>query len=190
MKPSEDYFAFMVSRTEGSSELNSLVGLVNYYCKFIPNMSTLVHPLNRLLSSNVHWAWKPACQEAFTKLKEGLKNFPLLAHYDLDQPVSLAADASSFGLGAVVTCPSRWRWTTDCLCLAFSICRWTELFRDGKGSFSNYFWNREVSSVYLYGRSFNLLTDHRPLTLLLGPKRGIPVLAALLLRRWAIYLSA
>lgn len=56
MKPSEDYFAFMVSRTEGSSELNSLVGLVNYYCKFIPNMSTLMHPLNRLLSSNVHWA--------------------------------------------------------------------------------------------------------------------------------------
>lgn len=43
---------------------------------------------------------------------------------------------------------------------------------------------------YLYGRRFSLLTDHRPLTLLLGPKRGIPVLAASRLQRWAIQLPA
>ena len=43
---------------------------------------------------------------------------------------------------------------------------------------------------YLFGRRFSLLTDHRPLTLLLGPKCGIPVLAASRLQRWAIQLSA
>ncbi|PFX15182.1 Retrovirus-related Pol polyprotein [Stylophora pistillata] len=43
---------------------------------------------------------------------------------------------------------------------------------------------------YLFGRRFSLLTDHRPLTFLLGPKRGIPVLAASRLQRWAIQLSA
>lgn len=43
---------------------------------------------------------------------------------------------------------------------------------------------------YLFGRRFSLLTDHRPLTLLLGPKRGIPVLAESRLQRWAIQLSA
>ena len=43
---------------------------------------------------------------------------------------------------------------------------------------------------YLFGRCFSLLMDHRPLTLLLGPKRGIPVLAASRLQRWAIQLSA
>ena len=42
---------------------------------------------------------------------------------------------------------------------------------------------------YLFGRRFSLLTDHRPLTLLLGPKRDIPVLAAPRLQRWAIQLS-
>ena len=43
---------------------------------------------------------------------------------------------------------------------------------------------------YLFGRRFTLLTDHRPLTLLLGPKRAIPVLAAARLQRWSIQLSA
>ena len=43
---------------------------------------------------------------------------------------------------------------------------------------------------YLFGRRFTLITDHRPLTLLLGPKRGIPVLAASRLQCWAIKLFA
>ena len=42
---------------------------------------------------------------------------------------------------------------------------------------------------YLCGKKFTLLTDHKPLTYLLGPKRGIPVLAASRLQRWAILLS-
>ena len=37
---------------------------------------------------------------------------------------------------------------------------------------------------------FSLLMDHRPLTLLLGSKHGIPVLAASRLQRWAIQLFA
>ena len=43
---------------------------------------------------------------------------------------------------------------------------------------------------YLYGRKFNLITDHKPLTAILGPKKGIPSLAAARLQRWAILLSA
>ena len=43
---------------------------------------------------------------------------------------------------------------------------------------------------YLFRRRFSLLTNHKPLTLLLSLKRGIPVLAASRLQRWAIQLSA
>ena len=43
---------------------------------------------------------------------------------------------------------------------------------------------------YLYGRQFTIVTDHKPLTTNLGPKKGIPPLAAARLQRWAWILSA
>jgi hypothetical protein len=43
---------------------------------------------------------------------------------------------------------------------------------------------------YLYGRRFELITDHKPLTAILGPKKGIPSLATARLQRWAVLLSA
>jgi hypothetical protein len=44
--------------------------------------------------------------------------------------------------------------------------------------------------AYLYGQKFTIITDHKPLTAILGPKKGIPPLAAARLQRWAWILSA
>ena len=43
---------------------------------------------------------------------------------------------------------------------------------------------------YLYGRKFTLITDHKSLTTILGPKKGVPTMAAARLQRWAVTLSA
>ena len=43
---------------------------------------------------------------------------------------------------------------------------------------------------YRYGRKFLLVTDHKPLTTVLGPNSGIPTLAAVRLQRWALLLAA
>ena len=44
--------------------------------------------------------------------------------------------------------------------------------------------------TYLYGRQFTLVTDHKPLTTILGHNKGIPPVAAARLQRWAIILAA
>jgi RNase H-like domain found in reverse transcriptase len=43
---------------------------------------------------------------------------------------------------------------------------------------------------YIYGRKFTLITDHKPLLGILGPKCGIPPLAAARMQRWALILAA
>ena len=42
---------------------------------------------------------------------------------------------------------------------------------------------------YLYGRQFVLVTDHKPLTTILGHKHGVPSLAVARLQRWALILT-
>lgn len=179
-----------VPELQNATELKSFLGLVNYYLKFIPNMSTVVNPLNRLLTFDTPWAWTNACQEAFKKLKEALLNSPLLAHCDPNQPVRLGVDASSYGLGAVL---SHIFDDEEERPIAYAS-------RSLSASEQNYsVIEKEALAIvfgikkfhqYLFGRCFSLLPDHRPLTLLLGPKRGFPVLAASRLQRWAIQLSA
>lgn len=86
-----------------AAELKSFLGLVNYYRRFILDMATVVHPLNQLLLEKAPWKWSIQCHEAFRKWKDILKSAPLLPHYDPAKAVSLAVDASSFGLGAVLS---------------------------------------------------------------------------------------
>ena len=43
---------------------------------------------------------------------------------------------------------------------------------------------------YLYSRRFTLITGHKPFLSILGPKKGVPSLAAAHLQRWALILTA
>ena len=44
--------------------------------------------------------------------------------------------------------------------------------------------------IYLYGWLFTLVTDHKTLLCILGPKKGIPELSAARLQRWVLILAA
>ena len=49
------------------SQQRSFLGLVNYYARFLPNLSTMLHPLNALLQKGTAWRWTSACHQAFDK---------------------------------------------------------------------------------------------------------------------------
>ena len=85
------------------SELRSFLGMVQYYHSFLPGLATTLAPLHKLLQKNVPWDWTKECQTAFVGCKEGLTSDSLLVQYDLNRELRLACDASSYGLGAVLS---------------------------------------------------------------------------------------
>ena len=91
------------AKPENVTQLRSFLGLVNYYHKFIPNMSSLIAPLRRLLESNVKWEWSKECEKSFSDLKACIASEQVLTHYDPALPLKLACDASPYGLGAVLS---------------------------------------------------------------------------------------
>lgn len=85
------------------SGLKSLLGLVNYYGKFLPDLASTLAPLYKLLQKGDKREWKLKQVSALNRLKQALQSPKLLTHYDHGQPLVLACDASPFGLGAVLS---------------------------------------------------------------------------------------
>ena len=170
-------------------ELRSFLGLLHYYGKFLPNLATLLHPLNALLKSGSKWVWSTECSKAFQAAKQLLVTAPVLAHYDPELPIRLAGDASAYGIGAVIShiCEDGSERP-----IAFT----SQTLSPAEMNYPQI--EKEALSLiygvtkfhqYLYGRKFVLVTDHCPLTTLLGPKQEIPPLAAARMQRWALVLS-
>ena len=83
--------------------LRSFLGLINFYNAFLPSLHNIRAPLKRLPGQNVSWCWSPQCERAFVKLKCLLTSDLLLTRYDPQKPIIVAADASSCGVGAVIS---------------------------------------------------------------------------------------
>jgi hypothetical protein len=93
--------AFPVPRSV--HELQSFMGLVGYYRRFVPSLATIAAPLYRLFKKNVRWKWKDDEQKAFDQLKQALTSEPVLALPDFNRPFILHTDANATGIGAVLT---------------------------------------------------------------------------------------
>ena len=77
--------------------------LINYYHRFLPGLSTAVHPLTQLLEKNHLWKWTEQCEGASHKVKERITPEQVLTHYDPNLPLRLACDASPVGIEAVLS---------------------------------------------------------------------------------------
>lgn len=84
-------------------QTRSLVGMLSFYRRFIPNFSSLLDPILALTRKKVKWKWNEHCELAFNKVKEILIQSPILAVPDFSKPFTVHCDASGIGLGACLT---------------------------------------------------------------------------------------
>ena len=85
------------------AQLRSFLGLINSYGKFLPQLSTSLAPLYKLLQKRNAWSWGPEQQKAFQEAKRKLTSPCLLVQFDPDLELVLACDASPYGVGAVLS---------------------------------------------------------------------------------------
>jgi hypothetical protein len=104
-RPVQEKVEAIVSAKEPESieQLQSFLGMVNYYGKFIPKLSTITAPLNRLRQKGIPWRWAEKEKAAYAALKKQLSSAKVLVHYDPALSLKLDCDASAVGIGAVLS---------------------------------------------------------------------------------------
>ena len=84
------------------SQLQSFLGLVGYYRKFIPNFAAISNILYKLTSSKVKFIWTEDHTYAFNLLRDSLCHQPILKYPDPNLPFIIRTDASSYAVGVVL----------------------------------------------------------------------------------------
>ena len=69
------------------AELRSFLGIINYYSKFLANLSAKLTLLCQSLKKGVRWQWKEQHAKAFANAKSALQDDTLLVHYDSAHPL-------------------------------------------------------------------------------------------------------
>ena len=84
-------------------EVQSFLGFVNFYRRFIHDFSHIAKPLHDLTRKDSTWNWTDACQKAFDSLKSAITSSPILIFPDDNKPYKVEADSSEYATGAVLS---------------------------------------------------------------------------------------
>ncbi|KAK3545982.1 hypothetical protein QTP70_018649 [Hemibagrus guttatus] len=169
-------------------ELQRFLGFANFYRRFIRSYSLVAAPLTSLLRGKPKKLnWTDQARAAFQRLKDCFTSAPILCHPDPDKPFVVEVEASSSGLGAVL---SQRHGNPGKVhpCAFYSRKLTTAEVNYDVG-------NRELLAIkaaldewrhWLEGarHPFQVLTDHRNLEYLRGAKRLNPRQA-----RWALFFT-
>ena len=153
-----------LGKPKTKKQVRSLLGTIGYYKKFVPSYSTLTAPMSTLLTGKPKGPilWTEECDAALKKIQTSLSADPILKLPDLTKPFTVRTDASGAGVGGVLL------QENDGLLhpVAFASkklldreTRYSTIERECLGIV----WTLSRFQRYLWGKEFQLETDHRPL---------------------------
>ena len=151
------------------TELRRFLGMVNQLAKFTPQLSEATKPLRELLSSK-NQLWSDSQKQAFETVRDMVSSDSILALFDPHRSTRVSADASSYGLGAVLTqqqSSGEWKPISYISrALTTTEQRYAQIEKEALAVT----WACERLRDFLTGLQFHIHTDHKPLVPLLTTK--------------------
>lgn len=164
-------------------QVKQLLGMVSWYRRFLPDLSTIVAPLTALTKKNVRFKWSPQCEEAFSKIKDALISSPILSCPNFEHPFILQCDASSYGVGAVLS--QHYDGKEHVICyLSRALTKGEQNMTVTEKELIAVIWACEKLRCYLENTFFTVITDHHSLIWLNNLKNPTGRLG-----RWALRLQ-
>ena len=154
---------------QNASETSSFRGLVSHCGWFILDLATISEPLRRLTKAGTPFAFGREQKEAFEELKRRLSSAETLGYFEKDAPTQVVADASLVGLGAVPTQLHK-DGPRIISYAGRSLTETEQRYSQTEKEALALIWACEKFHPYIYGTPFELVTDHKPLQLIYGPK--------------------
>ncbi|KAI2667005.1 Transposon Tf2-6 polyprotein [Labeo rohita] len=91
-------------RPKTLKELQRFLGFSNFYRRFIRHFSTVAAPLTSMVKKgDTRLSWSSDALQAFHELRQRFTSAPILRHPDPQRPFIVEVDASSTGVGAVLS---------------------------------------------------------------------------------------
>lgn len=144
------------------------MGMANQLGKFTPAIAEISQPLRELLSSKKAWLWGPPQDEAFKKVKTELTRPTILALYSPEGSLKISADASSYGLGAVLLQQQEISQWKPVAYASRSMSKTEQRYSQIEKEALAIVWACERNADYIVGKPVQLETDHKPLVPLLS----------------------
>ena len=152
------------------SDLRRFLGMTNQVNKFTEKNADMTKPLRDLLKKDNDWIWGPDQERAFQSVKESLSSAPTLAHYCAEKETKVSADASSYGIGAVLMQKENGEWRPICYA-SRSLTSTEQRYAQVEKEALAITWSCERFADYLVGLpTFLIETDHKPLLSILQKK--------------------
>ena len=172
-------------RPESVSEVRSFMGLVNFCGRFINDLASIAEPLTRLTRKDIPFKWGNDQEKAFNKLKDALSSPKTLAYFDGNAQTKVIADAGPVGLGGILVQEQNGEQRVICYA-SRSLTDVERRYSQTEKEALALVWACERFHLYLYGREFELITDHKPLEYIYAP-RSKP---SACIERWMLRLQA
>jgi len=153
--------------------VRSFLGMASYCSKFIHNFSHLADPLRELTKKDVPFKWTGKHGHAFKQLKAALTSSTVMSYFDPKKETEVVTDASPYRLSAILTQTTPGQ--DDRKVIAYvsrSLTPVERRYSQTEREALAIVWAVARLHTYLYGSSFTLYTDCKPIELILNNPRS------------------